>query len=64
MHEISNNVVCVTSIASYQPAHMRGLIRAIAGRFEYAMIVKILLEHYLQFLSLRGAAGDRPGLQL
>ena len=27
-HEISNNVVCATSKASDQPAHMRILIRA------------------------------------
>ena len=64
MHEISNNVVCVNSKASDQPAHMRGLIRAIAGRFEYFMIVKLLIEHHLQFQSLKGAAGARPGLQL
>ena len=31
-HEISNNVVCATSKASDQPAHMRSLIRAFAGR--------------------------------
>ena len=31
-HEISNNVVCTTSKASDQPAHMRGLIRAFASR--------------------------------
>ena len=30
--EISNNVVCATSKASDQPAHMRGLIRAFACR--------------------------------
>ena len=30
-HEISNNVVCVTSKASDQPAHMRSLIRAFAS---------------------------------
>ena len=30
VHEISNNVVCVTSKASDQPAHMRSLIRAFA----------------------------------
>ena len=29
-HEISNNVVCATSKASDQPAHMRSLIRAFA----------------------------------
>ena len=31
-HEISNNVVCATSIASDQPAHTRSLIRAFASR--------------------------------
>ena len=31
-HEISNNVVVVTTKASDQPAHMRSLIRAFAGR--------------------------------
>ena len=29
-HEISNNVVCATSKASDQPAHMRSLIRPFA----------------------------------
>ena len=32
LHEISNNVVCATSKASDQPAHMRSLIRAFASR--------------------------------
>ena len=31
-HEISNNVVCGTSKASDQPAHMHSLIRAFANR--------------------------------
>ena len=31
-YEISNNVVCVTSKGSDQPAHMRSLIRAFASR--------------------------------
>ena len=31
-HEISNNLVCATSKASDQPAHMRSLIRAFASR--------------------------------
>ena len=31
-HEISNNVVCVTSKASDQPAHTHSLIRAFASR--------------------------------
>ena len=30
-HEISNNVVCPTSKASDQPAHMHSLIRAFAS---------------------------------
>ena len=32
VHEISNNVLCATSKASDQPAHMRSLIRAFATR--------------------------------
>ena len=32
VHEISNNVLCATRKASDQPAHMRSLIRAFAGR--------------------------------
>ena len=32
VHEISNNVVCATSKASDQPAHMRSLIRAFPSR--------------------------------
>ena len=32
VHKISNNVVCATSKASDQPAHMRSLIRAYARR--------------------------------
>ena len=32
VHEFSNNVVCATSKASDQPAHMHSLIRAFAGR--------------------------------
>ena len=32
VHEISNNVVCVTNKASDQPAHTRSLIRAFASR--------------------------------
>ena len=31
-HEISNNVVCVTSKVSDQPAHTHSLIRAFASR--------------------------------
>ena len=32
VHEIFNNMVCATSKASDQPAHMRSLIRAFASR--------------------------------
>ena len=32
VHEIFNNVLCATSKASDQPAHMRSLIRAFAIR--------------------------------
>ena len=61
VHEISNNVVCVTSNASDQPAHMRGLIRAIARCFEYSIIVKLLIEHHLQFQSLKVGCGGSSG---
>ena len=57
VHEISNNVVCVTSKASDQPAHMHSLIRAFASRLatlEYSMIVKLLTKHHLEFLSFKG----------
>ena len=37
-HEISNNVVCVTSKASDQPAHTHNLIRA----FATSLSVKLL----------------------
>ena len=32
VHEISNNVVCATNKASYQPAHTRSLIGAFGNR--------------------------------
>ena len=54
-HELSNNVVCATSIASDQPAQTRSLIRAFASQsLEHSMIVKLLTEHHLEFLSLKG----------
>ena len=52
-HEISNNVVCVTSKASDQPAHMRSLIRAFASRLNI-LSVKLLTDCHLEFLSLKG----------
>ena len=52
VHEIFNNVECGTSNPSDQPAHTRSLIRAFASRFqEYSIIVKLLTEHHLEFLS-------------
>ena len=50
-HEISDNVVCATSKASDQPAHMRSLIRAFASRLNISMTLKLLIEHHLVFLS-------------
>ena len=44
-HEISNNMACATSKASDQPAHT----------LEYSMSVKLLTEHHLEFLSLKGS---------
>ena len=53
-HGISNNVVCATSKVSDQPAHMRSLIRAFASRLSALMTLKLLTEHHLKFLSLKG----------
>ena len=52
-HEISNNVVYVTSKASDQPARMRSLIRSLCLSLEY-MSVKLLTEYHLEFLNLKG----------
>ena len=46
---ISSNVVCATSKGSDQPEHMPSLIRAFASR-----CVKLLTEHHLEFLRLKG----------
>ena len=54
MHEISNNVVCATSKGSDQPANTHSLIRAFCSSLEYSMSVKLLTEHHLVFLSLKG----------
>ena len=48
-----NNVVCATSKASDQPAHMCSLIRAFASRLNI-LTLKLLTEHHLEFLSLKG----------
>ena len=57
VHEISNNVVSVTSKASDQPARRLSLIRAFACRLndlKCSMSVKLLTEHHLDFISLKG----------
>ena len=38
-HEISNNVVCVTSKGSDQPAHTRRLIRVFASRLDILLLL-------------------------
>ena len=53
MHEISTNVLCAISKASDQPAHTRSLIRAFASRLSI-LSVKLLTEHHLELLSLKG----------
>ena len=44
VHEISNNMVCATSKALDQPAHMRSLIRAFAS----CLSILWLLSHWLK----------------
>ena len=53
-HEIFNNLACATSKGSDQPAHMRSLMRAFASVIEYSLTVRLLTEHNLEFLSLKG----------
>ena len=40
-HEVSYNVVCATSKASDQPAHMRSLIRAFASRWNILWVLSL-----------------------
>ena len=53
-HGISNNVVCANSLASDQSVQTRSLIRAFASRLSILRLVKLLTEHHLEFLSLKG----------
>ena len=55
-HEISNNVVCATSKGSDQPAHTRSLLRAFCSSLEQSMSAKLLTEHNLEFLNLKGGS--------
>ena len=53
-HDNLNNVVCVTSKASDQPAHRRSLKEAFASRLN-----KLLTKEYLEILSLKsGCTGS------
>ena len=54
-HGISNNMVCATSKALDQPARTHSLIRAFASR-----CVKLLTEHHLECLSLKGGCTGSP----
>ena len=49
VHEISNNVVCATSKASDQPAHMRSLIRAFASRLSILWLLSYWLNTICSF---------------
>ena len=56
-------MVCATSKASDQPAHIRSLIRAFAGCLSI-VIVKLLTKHHLKFLSLQGGCSGLEVLKL
>ena len=59
VHEISNNVVCATSQGSDQPRFRPACAYAQSDQsrclsLDYSMIVKLLTEHHLEFLSFKG----------
>ena len=47
MHEISNNLVCATCAYAQSDQNL-------CLSLEYSIIVKLLTEHYLEFLRLKG----------
>ena len=53
-HDISSNVVCATSEASDQPAHMRSLIRAFASRLDILWV----LSYWLNIILKGGCTGS------
>ena len=53
-HEISNNVVRATSKGLDQPAHYAQSDQSLCHSLEYSMTVKLLTEHRLKFLTLKG----------
>ena len=55
-HEISNKMVCATSIASDQPAHTRSLIRAFACRLNIQWVLSYWQNIIYSFLALKEAA--------
>ena len=57
MHEISDNVVCATSKGSDQPALTRS-DQSFCSSLECCMSVKLLTEHHLEVLSLKGGCTD------
>ena len=54
VHGISNNVVYATSNASDQPAQYAQSDQSLCLSLEFSMSVKLLTEHHLEFLSLKG----------
>ena len=64
VYEISNNVVCATSKASYQPVQTRSLIRAFASRLSILLLLSYWLNIILSFLAEKEAAEARPSLQI
>ena len=53
VHEISNNVVCATNKGSDQSAHT-GSDQSLCLSLEYSISVRLLTEHLLEVLSLKG----------
>ena len=53
-HGISHNLVCATSKASDQPAHMRSLIRAFASRLNILWLLIYWSKKHLEFRTLKG----------
>ena len=49
VHVISNNVVCATSKASDQPAHIRSLIRAFSSRLSMLWLLSYWLNTFWSF---------------
>ena len=54
MHEISNNVLCGTSKASDQSAHMRSLIRTFASRLTILWLLSYWLNTIWSFKAFKG----------